>query len=87
MFLVNQGFQSVANGRLNCISLLVALVWLTRPKEAFQPVFAASRHNMNVKMRHALTDAIVHCDECAVGFHCRLDCAGEKLNVPEERFN
>src|SRR6267143_3533922 len=70
--------------RLNCSSLFLGLVRVTRPKEPFQAVLAASRHNVGVEMRHALADTVVHCDEGAVGLQRRLNGATEKLHTPEE---
>jgi len=42
---------------------------------------------MYVKMRHALTDAIVHRDKRAVGLQTRFDSARQKLNIQEERLD
>src|SRR5215831_12135955 len=39
---------------------------------------------MSVKVRHALTDAIVHRDKAAVSLHARFDTARQKLRIPEE---
>ncbi len=74
-----------ANSRLNCISLLLAFVWRTGPKEAFQAVFAASRHNVDMQVRHALADAIVHRYERPVCSHRRFDGEREKLGILKER--
>jgi hypothetical protein len=82
-FLFGESIHRAAYRRLNCSSLFLALIRVTRPKEAFQSVFAASRHNVGVKMRHALADAIVHRDEGAMGFQRRLDRTTETLHIPE----
>src|SRR5438128_12060064 len=82
--LFNESSQRAAYRRLNCRNLFLGLVRVTRPKETFQAVFAASRHNVRVKMRHALAHAVVHRDEGSVGFQRRLDRTTEKLHIPEE---
>ena len=74
-----------ANSRLNCISLFLALVGRAGPKEAFQAVFAASRHNVDMQMRHALADAIVNRYKRPVRIHRRLDGEREKLGILKER--
>ena len=84
MVLFDESGHCVADRSLNGVSLVLAFVRVTRPKEAFQSVFAASRHNVRVQMRHALADAIVHRDEGSVSFQRRLDCTTEKLRIPEE---
>ncbi|MDX6443452.1 MAG: hypothetical protein QOH71_526 [Blastocatellia bacterium] len=40
---------------------------------------------MYVQMRHALADAIIHRDECAVGFERGLDRAVEQLRILKKR--
>jgi hypothetical protein len=40
-----------------------------------------------MKMRNALTNAVVHRDKRPVRFHPELDRLGQKLNVSEERGN
>jgi len=42
---------------------------------------------MNVKVRHALTNFIVHRHECAVGFHSELNRASQKLHIAKERLD
>src|SRR5437660_12908129 len=82
--LLAEKIRRIPYRRLNCSSLFVASVRIARPEEAFQPVFAASRHNVCVQMRHALADAIVHGDKGAVSFHRRFDHATKKLRILEE---
>jgi len=76
-----------ANGKLNGLSSCLVRVRITRPKEAFQPVLSPPRHNVHVKVRHALADAIVHRYEGPVGFHCGFDSAREELGSLEKRSN
>jgi hypothetical protein len=80
--------QQISHRSTNCflhqLGVILALIWLPRPEEAFQPIFAAARDNVCVQMRHALADAIVHRYECSVRVHGRLDRASEKLRVSEE---
>jgi hypothetical protein len=82
-----ESYNGLANGELNRISSFIARVRITRPKEAFQPVFATSRDNMRMKMRHALADAIVHRHERPVRFHCRFNRAREELCAFEKGPN
>jgi hypothetical protein len=82
--LFDDSIQRAAYRSLNSVSLVLAFVRVTRPKEAFQSVFAAARHNVGMQMRHTLADAVVHRDEGAVGFQRRLDRTTEKLHIPEE---
>src|SRR5207249_491844 len=48
---------------------------------------SAAGNNMYVKMRHALTHAIVHRDECSMRLHSLLYRACQRLRVREERFD
>src|SRR6185436_3852706 len=51
------------NRCLHEVCFLISLVGITRPEEPAQSVFAAARDHVYVKVRHALTHAIVHRDE------------------------
>jgi len=55
-----------------------------RPEEAFQPIAFIARHNVHVKMRHALADLVVDCDETAFGFHRQFDSALDFLHGGKE---
>ena len=83
--ILDQCGHGPANGKLNRLGSCIVRVRITRPKEAFQPVLSPPRHNVHVKVRHALADAIVHRYEGPVGFHCGFDRAGEKLGSLEKR--
>ena len=82
---LDESCQGLANGKLNRLGSFIVRVRITRPKEAFQPVFATPGHNVHVKMRHALADAIVHRHKRPVGFHRRFDGAREELGSFEKR--
>jgi len=62
--------KGLGNRELNSIGSFIALVRVTRPKEAFQAVFAPPGDNVHMGVWHALADAIVHRYEGPVGFHC-----------------
>ena len=79
-----QFIQRRANRRLHQVSFLIALVGIARPEESPQSVLSSSRHYVDVQVGHALTDTIVHRDECAVGLHARFDGARQKLNIHKE---
>ena len=55
--------------------LVLILIFATRPEETFEPIAAPSRHDVKMKMRDALTDAIVDGQEGAFSFDRRLDGA------------
>lgn len=55
--------------------------------EATKAVAPEPWHHMDVKVRHALADSIVHRDEGPVRAHAFLDRAREQLDVPEQRSN
>src|SRR5882724_955348 len=87
MVLLDESSHCAAYRRLNCVSLVLAFVRVTRPEEAFQAVFTPPRHDVNVQVRHLLADAVIHRDECAVSRRRRLDRATEELRVLEKRFD
>jgi hypothetical protein len=60
------------------------LILATRPEEAAEAVFAFSRNDVDVKVRNALADDVVDCDEAAFRFHGVLHFAGELLGIGEE---
>ena len=62
----------------------VRVSWPEKPSES---VFPAARNDVNVKMRHALTDFVVHRYESSVRFHSRFDGLRQELNILEEWFN
>lgn len=74
-----------ANGIQYFRDLLSALVFGARPEETFEPITFAPRHNVHVKMRNALADAIVQGYERSVGLHATLDRYCEQLNIGEKR--
>jgi hypothetical protein len=82
--LFDESIHRAAYRRLYRRRLFLAFVRVTRPKEAFQSVFAAARDNVSVQMGHALADAIVQGDEGAMSFQRRLNGPTEKLHIPEE---
>ena len=60
---------------------------MARPEESLQPVVLASGDDMDVKMRDALANPIVHGDEAPFPGHSLLRCACEKTGTAEERGN
>jgi hypothetical protein len=62
-----------------------SLILATRPEETAQAVFAFSRNDVDVKVRNALADHVVDCDEAAFRLHGVLDFAGELLGIDEKR--
>ena len=55
------------------------------PEKSAQPVTLPARHDVHVKMRHALTHAIVDGDEDAVRVERDLDGARDPLRRTEHR--
>jgi hypothetical protein len=85
--ILDQRCQRLANSKLDRVGSCIVRVRIARPKEAFQPIFAATRHHVHVKMRHTLANAIVHRHKRPVGFHCGFDSAREELGPSEKRSN
>src|SRR5438445_9725288 len=75
------------NGGLCCAGFILALVWIAGPEKSTQTILATSRNDVDVKMRHALADTIVHRYKCSVSFHCQLDRACQMLRVREKTAN
>lgn len=65
--------------------MLAVTVGLTRPKEAFQPIFLAPGDNVDVKMGNALADTVVDCDEGAFGPKSLFDGTRQQLDVRKQR--
>lgn len=42
---------------------------------------------MNVQVRHALANAVIHCHKCSFGAHPDFNCARKQLSVLKERTN
>ena len=61
------------------------LVGAAGPEETAESVAAFARDDVDVKMRDALADDVVHGDEGAFCFHRLLHSAGEHLSVGEKR--
>jgi hypothetical protein len=61
------------------------LVGATGPEKATKAVLAFARNDMDMEVRDALADDVVHGDEAAVCLHCCLHFAGEQLCVGEKR--
>jgi len=61
------------------------LVGAAGPEEAAKAVAAFARDDVDVKMRDALADDVVHGDEGAFCFHYLLHFAREHLSVGEKR--
>jgi len=53
-------------------------------EDAAQAVAFAPRDDVDVKMRDALADDIIHCDEAAFGLHHLLNFSSEHLRVQEK---
>lgn len=62
--------------------VIVAVPW---PEESLEPILRPAWHDMQVQMRNALTDAIVHRDEGAGGLHRFLDRRAEQLCMHQKR--
>ena len=62
-----------------------SLVGAAGPEEAAEAVAAFARDDVDVKMRDALADDVVHGDEGALRFHYLLHFAREHLSVGEKR--
>jgi hypothetical protein len=61
------------------------LVGAARPEEAAQAVAAFARDDVDVEMRHALADDVIHGHKGAFCFHYLLHFSGEHLSVDEKR--
>jgi len=61
------------------------LVGAAGPEEAAKAVAALAGDDVDVKMRDALADNVVHGDEGAFRFHYLLHFAGKHLSVGEKR--
>ncbi len=48
---------------LHYFHFFFVFVFCSRPEKTFQTIFSATRHDVNVQMRHALTNAIIHRDK------------------------
>jgi len=70
----------------NAFHFFGAFVLLPRPEEAAQAIFLPTRNDVNVKVRHALADAVVHRNERALGLHGLFDRSGDQLRVAKERL-
>src|SRR5439155_838561 len=62
-------------------------VLLARPEKSLQPVLLAAWNDVDVEVRHALTDAVVDGDERAFGSERELCGARQELSVQEKRGN
>src|SRR5690242_5047329 len=65
--------------------VLIALVLLPRPEEAFQSVAFAARHDMDVQVRNALAYMVIDGDESALCAQRLLDRAFKILDSLKER--
>ena len=64
--------------------MFAVTVRLARPKEAFQPIFFASGYYVDVKMRDALTDAVVDGDKCPFGPKSLFDSTRQQLCITKQ---
>jgi len=62
-------------------NLFLAGILAARPEKTFQTILFSSRRDVNVQMRNALADAIIHCHESALGSHRNLNCPRKELNI------
>jgi hypothetical protein len=60
-------------------------IFATRPEETAQAIFAFSRNDVDVKVRDALADNVVDCNEGAFRLHGILHFTGELLGIGEKR--
>jgi len=60
------------------------LVGAAGPEKAAEAVFAFSRNDVDVKVRNALADNIVDCNEAAFRLHAVLNFTGEFLGIDEK---
>lgn len=58
---------------------------LSGPEEAFEAIFPVARHEMDVQMRHALTDPIIDCDKRAIRLQALFDRSFDQLHMLKER--
>jgi hypothetical protein len=58
---------------------------VSRPEESSQPVFKTAGHNVYVKVRHTLADAIIDTDKSAMSIEALFDCPRQELGVMEYR--
>jgi hypothetical protein len=69
---------------LNFSHLLFAFIAAPRPKEAPQTVSLAARNDVDMQMRHALTDFIVDGDKGSLRVHGRLHSHRQQLDRCQE---
>src|SRR5437588_11321529 len=62
-------------------------VLLARPEKSLQPVFLAAWNDVDVEVRHALTDAVMDGDERSFGAERELCGSSQELSVQEKRGN
>lgn len=66
---------------------LLIFIRLARPKEAFQPIFSMTGHQVNVQVRDALADSVVDGDKGALCLQAAFDRTLDPLGVLEEGSN
>ena len=76
--------QGRSQGHLHCDAFIFTLIGPARPEESSQSVSSASRHDVNMKVRHALTHGVVDGNECAISFHHALNLFCQQLGVQED---
>src|SRR5690348_15524522 len=79
-----QGSADFVCGRAH---LLVVFVLRTWPEEALQTVALRAGHDVNMKVRDALADDVVHRDERSLRAERLRNGAGDRLHAFEERPN
>jgi len=72
---------------MDSFELSSVLIRTAGPKESLESVLAAARHDMHVKVRDALADAIVDGDETAVGLKRGLHRLGQEAGSGEKGRN
>lgn len=72
-------------GFLNACQMVAVTVGLARPEEPFQSILLPARDDVNVKMRHALTHAVVDRDECPFSPESLFHRACQQLRVGKQR--
>lgn len=72
-------FQARRQGLLYLNERLVRFVSGPRPKEPPETISPMARHNMNVKVRHALADSIIDRNKCPFCLHCFLHGSRQEL--------
>ena len=61
-----------------------ASIFAPRPKETLQAVSLPAWHDVNMKMRHALADAVVGGDERALRLHSQFDSGSKHFYIREK---